>query len=168
MLPQINFRSAEQKNVYFGRININKTKHYCSMKKFKLFFAVFAILAIFGFKSSYAQSSPVLYFCESYSSAGEIGISDRFTTGYLTVMVKSDSPLGLRDVSIQFDKYNPSTGKFSYYNKYAYAIEPDMKYVYFSRNEESDMSFKEPGIYRVFLLDGSGSTVASSLIEITR
>ena len=36
------------------------------------------------------------------------GISDRFTTGYLTVMVKCNYALGLSDVQIQFDKWNPS------------------------------------------------------------
>ena len=55
---------------------------------------------------------------------------------------------------------------FSYYKKFDYKIERDMKYVYFEKNEESDMSFEDPGIYRVFLLDQNGRTVASGLVEI--
>ena len=137
------------------------------MKKAKLLFALFAVLFLFAFKAtSYAQQYPVLYFCEKYGNDGEVGVSDRFTTGYLTVMVKADGPLGLRDCSIQMDKYNPSTSTFKYYKKFKYNVEPDMKYVYFAKNDESDMSFEEPGIYRVFLLDQNDRTVASGLVEI--
>ena len=118
---------------------------------------------------SYAQSQPVLYFCERYDSKkGEVGIGDRFTTGFLTVMVKSDYPLRLTDCAIQYDKYNERTGKFEIYKKFYFTIKPDMKYVFFSKNEKSDMRFDDPGFYRVFLLDEDDRTVASSLIEIIR
>lgn len=137
------------------------------MKSVKLFFALATVIFIFAFKAnSYAQQYPVLYFCEKYGSNGEVGVSDRFTSGYLTVVVKSDGALGLRDCSIQMDKYSCSTGKFSYYKKFDYVLNPDSKYVYFEKNDESDMSFDEPGIYRVFLLDHNGRTVASGLVEI--
>jgi hypothetical protein len=126
------------------------------------------LLSLFGMnQNSYAQSGPVLYFCEKYDATlGEIGISDRFTTGYLTVMVKCNYALGLDDVTIQFDKWNPSEKKFEFYKDFKYNVEPDMKYIYFAKNSESDMQFDTPGIYRVFLLDCSRSTVASALIEI--
>ncbi len=42
----------------------------------------------------------------------------------------------------------------------------DMKYIFFERNDESDMEFDDPGFYRVFLLDEDGKTVASALVEI--
>lgn len=136
------------------------------MNKFKFLFvlAIFATLFTLGNTEVKAQSSPVLYFCEEYSSTlGEIGISDRFTTGYLTVMVKASNPLGLSDVSIQFDKYNCRTNTFEYYKKFPYTVSPSMDYIYFAGD---DLSFDTPGIYRVFLLDASNRTVASSLIEI--
>ncbi|MDQ3020891.1 MAG: hypothetical protein M3R36_10015 [Bacteroidota bacterium] len=137
------------------------------MKKMKLILSVLAVVFIFTFKSDlYAQQYPVLYFCEKYGDNGEVGVSDRFTTGYLTVMVKADGPLGLRDCSVQMDKYNPTTGTFQYYNKFNYVVKPDMDYVFFAKNEESDMDFKDPGIYRVFLLDQNDRTVASGLVEI--
>jgi hypothetical protein len=41
-----------------------------------------------------------------------------------------------------------------------------MKYVYFAKNDESDLKFEEPGFYRVFLLDDRDKTVACALIEI--
>lgn len=135
------------------------------MKKLLLLVLLFTGL---GFKVNLiAQSEPVLYFCERYDKdKGEIGISDRFTKGYLTVMVKCDHALGLNDVYIQFDKYNFRTGNFDYYKKFNYTVDSDMNYIFFSKNEDSDLKFEEPGFYRVFLLDNNGNTIASSLIEI--
>ena len=116
----------------------------------------------------YAQNEPAMYFCEKYGRNGEVGISDRFTTGHLTVVIKSDYALELDDITIQLDKYNYRTRKFEYYKKFHYTIDLDMRYVYFSRNKESDMNFKTPGIYRVFLLDAKGRTHASALVEIIK
>ena len=138
------------------------------MKKLLVAFSFLMLLSLFGMnQKTYAQSGPVMYFCERYDpSLGEIGISDRFTTGYLTVMVKCNYELGLSDVSIQFDKWNPSEKKLEYYKDFNYSVEPSMKYIYFSKNSESDMQFDTPGIYRVFLLDNNRNTVTSALIEI--
>ena len=137
------------------------------MKRISLFI-LFVFAVMFAASAiSYAQSQPVLYFCEKYDSRkGEVGISDRFTTGYLTVMVKCDYALDLEDCSIQFDLYNPRSKKFEYYKKFDYVVEPDMKYIFFAKNDESDLKFEDPGFYRVFLLDDRDKTVASALIEI--
>jgi len=117
--------------------------------------------------NTFAQSEPVLYFCERYDDDdGEVGVSDRFTTGYITVMVKCDYELRLEDVSIQYDKYEFRTGKFEYYKKFDFSVDRDMKYIFFERNDSSDMEFEDPGFYRVFLLDEDGKTVASALVEI--
>jgi hypothetical protein len=138
------------------------------MKKpnYVLLFAMFlSFLAMYS--NAFAQSEPVMYFCERYDDYdGEIGVSDRFTKGYITVMVKADAELRLRDVAIQYDKYNERNGKFEYYKKFNFTIERDMNYVFFARNDDSDMEFEETGFYRVFLLDEDDRTVASSLVEI--
>lgn len=136
------------------------------MKKSFLLFAVLFSLTLGLSENIFAQNEPVLYFCEKYGKNGEVGVSDRFTTGYLTVMVKCDYALELEDVKIQFDKYNPRTKQFEYYKNFSYVVEPDMSYIYFSKNDESDMKFEDPGFYRVFLLDDDDKTVASALIEI--
>ena len=137
------------------------------MKKSHLFFLFALLFTFIGMNVSVlAQNEPVLYFCEKYGRNGEEGGSDRFTTGYITVMVKSDYALNLDDVSIQYDKYNFRTGDFEYYKKFDFNVQPDMKYIYFSRNDESDMEFEDPGFYRVFLLDDRDRTVTSALIEI--
>lgn len=138
------------------------------MKKIFLSVFVFSVFFLLGLLTPvFAQSEPVLYFCEKYdANKGEIGVSDRFTTGYLTVMVKADNPLDLEDVHIQFDKLNERNGKFEFYKKFDYSIDRDMSYVYFAKNSDSDLKFEEPGFYRVFLLDDNDRTVASALIEI--
>ena len=136
----------------------------------KIFMSIF-VLSVFFFPglltTVFAQNEPVLYFCEKYdSNKGEIGVCDRFTTGYLTVMVKSDYELGLEDVHIQFDRLDERSKKFEFYKKFDYVIEPEMSYVFFAKNDDSDLKFEEPGFYRVFLLDDNDKTVASALIEI--
>ena len=134
------------------------------MFKFKLFFGFLALIVMMGFTSGIkAQNGPVLYFCESYGSGGEVSISDRFYTGKVTVMAKCDYALGLRDCAIQFDKYNGYG--FDYYKKVDFDVSHDMKYIYF---ESSDLRVDSPGIYRCFLLDGKKNTIASALIEFIR
>jgi hypothetical protein len=136
------------------------------MKKLIIFF--FGVV-LFSSNISFAQSEPVLYFCERYDSRrGEVNVSDRFTTGSITVVVKCDYALELEEVAIQYDRYNERTGEFQYYKKFYFSIQPDMKYVYFTKNDESDMQFDDPGFYRVFLLDDKDETVTSALIEIVR
>ena len=138
------------------------------MKNLSYLFAVILFFSMFMTNSkTFAQSEPVLYFCEEYDdNDGEVGVSDRFTTGYITVMVKCDYALRLEDVSIQYDKYNFRTGNFEYYKKFDFSVDRDMKYIFFERNKSSDMEFEDPGFYRVFLLDEDGKTVASALVEI--
>ncbi len=139
------------------------------MKRFHLFFAFVLLFSFFAMHSIvFAQQEPVMYFCEKYGRNGEEGVSDRFTTGYLTVMVKSKYALRLDDVAIQLDKYNFRTGEFEYYKKFYYNIELDQKFVFFTKNDDSDMEFEDPGFYRVFLLDDRDRTVASAIIEIIR
>ena len=135
------------------------------MNRIKVVFGILALVMLIGFTvKGQAQSGPVMYFCEKYDG-GEVGISDRFTTGYLTVMVKCEYALGLKNVTIQFDKLNQSTGKFEYYKDFPYTVSTEMKYIFFA---SEDLNFKAPGIYRVFLLDSNRKTVTSALIEIVR
>jgi len=139
------------------------------MKRIHLFLVFTLLFSFFAIHSTvFAQNEPVMYFCEKYGKNGEVGVSDRFTTGYLTVVVKSDYALGLDEVAIQLDKYNYRKDEFEFYKKFDYSIDTDMKYVYFTKNDESDMEFEDPGFYRVFLLDDRDRTVASALIEIIR
>jgi len=137
------------------------------MKTGRFLSTLFFLFLFIGLRAEiFAQESPVMYFCEKYGKNGEVGISDRFTVGFLTVVVKSGYNMKLTDVHVQFDKYNYKKDVFEFYKKFSYTLEPDMKYVYFSKNDESDLSFDEPGFYRVFLLDEDDETVASAIVEI--
>jgi hypothetical protein len=129
-----------------------------------LFLSVIAIFALFQTTEAISQNKPVLYFCEKYDAdRGEIGQSSTFTTGFLTVMVKDDKPLGLTGVTIQFDKYDIYTETFTFYKKFNYTVTPDMKYIFFAGK---DLSFDEAGVFRVYLLDEKGKTVTAAIVII--
>lgn len=132
----------------------------------KIAFLLFASLILFSsVKTIKAQSQPVLYFCVDYGDSGEVGISDRFTTGAVTVMVKSSEPLGFSLATIHIEKLDSTCSGYEYYGDYDYKINPEQNYVYFTQTDVNDLSFYYPGIYRVFLLNGE-NTIASSLVEI--
>jgi hypothetical protein len=133
-------------------------------------YGLFLLSFLFLFADySYTQTRPLLYFCEEYDpETGEVGINDRFTAGTLTIMVKSADSLGLEDVAIQLDWWDEDKNEYVYYKRFEFIIEPDMSYVIFSENEINDMSFDDPGFYRVFLLDENEQTVTSSIVQIVR
>lgn len=121
---------------------------------------VFVFLILSGILA--AQSCDLLYFCERYDAVeGEIGASDRFYAGKLTVMVLLEAPIYYTSISIQLDKYNARAGKFEYFSEYPFDVDSDMDYIYFN-----DINFSEAGFYRVFLLDPSRNTITSAIVEI--
>jgi hypothetical protein len=132
------------------------------MKKYRIiFFLLFLFLLGAFFDTTYAQSRPIMYFCEKYSDKyGEIGISNKFTVGALTMVIGSEVPLPASKLQVQYDKYNPSSSSFDYYSKNNIKNVNAKKYF--------DIAFNEPGIYRVFLLSSANKTIASALIEIIR
>ena len=137
------------------------------MKGYQLFF-VFALLPAFLALEStaFAQNEPVMYFCDKYGSNGAVGVSDRRTTGHVTVVVKSNYAMGLGEIIIQFDKYNCRSNEFEYYDKFYYSVNPEQNIIFLERDEENKLQFREVGIYRGFLLDDEDNPVASALIEI--
>ena len=133
------------------------------MKKIILL-AVFALLTVAFLNNSFAQTRPVLYFCEKYDDArGEVGQSSTFSSGRLTVMVKWGEALNLTKCYVQLDKYNVSSEKFTFYSKTDFTLTRDMKYVFFSSKE---LSFDERGVYRVYLLDENNETVTTGIVII--
>ena len=132
----------------------------------KIFF-IFLFLFFSVASISKAQNSPVMYFCERYDpEKGEININDRFHKGNITVMIKCDYEIGLKSVHIEFDKLDSAGYIFKFYKEFNFTINPSMKYVYFSQNDESDMSLNEPGFYRVLLLDDKDNIAASAMVQI--
>jgi hypothetical protein len=130
-----------------------------TMKKFLTIFMLGFIILSFN-NTLKAQSCDMLYFCLRYDSQ-EVGCSDRFHPGKITVMAKLQKEIYFTKVYVQADKYNAREGKFEYYKDYEFDTDSDMTYIYFR-----DIEFNDKGIYRVFLLDPDKNTITCSLVEI--
>jgi|GEM_PF-701476 len=111
-----------------------------------------------------------LYFCEDYRNSKEIGKSDRFTTGWLTVMVDlrdAGEVIGSRDVSIRISKIKDADGysiKEKFIKKVPFSVDPSFDYIYFQ--DKKNLKFDTPGTYKVSLLDDDNNILLSNNIEI--
>lgn len=128
----------------------------------KTYFLILTALLLTS--NAFAQSKPLIYFCEKYESGKEIGISDRFSAGNFTIILRSKNEFGVDSVYIQTDKYNTKSKLFEYYSKLSYAVNRHERYAHFSR----DVKIQETGIFRVFILNTSNVVITSNLIEITK
>jgi len=126
----------------------------------------FIIYWLLASACGYAQSGPVMYFCEGYRHGKEINISSNFTVGSLTVMVKSPKALGLADVVLEFEKYDTGQSDFVFYKKFDFTLNPEDAYICFSKTANNDLTITEPGFYRVVLLGQRGNVVTNSLVQI--
>ncbi len=136
------------------------------MKKSNIYY-YFVILFFMAKILAYAQSTPIMYFCEYYDDEkGEVNISDRFVKGNFTIMIKSHSPIAAGKVEIEIDKYDCDSSKFSYYKGFEYNINESSTYLFFEADNENDLSINDAGFYRIFLLDEKFNTITSALIEI--
>jgi hypothetical protein len=111
-----------------------------------------------------------LYFCEDYIDGEEIGKSNVFTTGYLTVMVD------LRPAGITFDTYRVklvlTKVKDAYGNKITreniesipFNVEPEWDFSYFQDKE--NLGFREAGTYEVSLIKSNGEKIVSGIVKI--
>ena len=131
------------------------------MKKLMLFLALFIFLGI----NANAQNV-TLTVCEYYGTYGPVGVGTSFTTGYLTVVAKSNLSMYYDKVFIQFDKLG-NDGIYNFYKKFSFTFPDGYKTVYFSKSGNYDMSFDHPGYYNVFLLDSYGNTISYTTVRIT-
>lgn len=106
-----------------------------------------------------AQNKPLIYFCEKVSGSTEYGVSDRFTPGYLTVVIKSTEQFFMDEVTIQIDKMNRNKN-FNYFKTIKYPARKGEYYMYIP-----NINFSETGIFRVFIMN-KDLYLASALIEI--
>ncbi|MEO8446851.1 MAG: hypothetical protein ABI528_05115 [bacterium] len=108
------------------------------------------------------DSSDKLFFCESYNSSTDKceGKSEKYTTGFLTVMIDlrpTKRKVGVDKVNINVT--NIKTGNVV--DTYPYDTDPTMDYVYFDK-----VDFKSPGKYKVSALKPDGTVLVSNEIEI--
>ncbi len=135
----------------------------------KILTGIFLFLVITS-GNLFSQDIPLLYFCEDYIDGEEIGKSNVFTTGYLTVMVD------LRPAGISFDTYRVklilTKVKDEYGNNISreniesipFNVEPDWDYSYFQ--DEENLGFREAGTYEVTLLKTNGEKIVSGIVKI--
>jgi hypothetical protein len=137
------------------------------MRKTYLIFFIVICSVIFG-KNSFAQNKQ-LYFCEKYENSEEIGISDKFTTGWLTVMVdlrESGETMNTSEVELVIVKIKDSDGNpvNDTIDVIPFDVEPDWDYIYFADNDR--VGFSEKGTFKVICRKKDGTTIASGEVEI--
>lgn len=103
-----------------------------------------------------------LYFCEDYQGR-EINVSERFSTGWLTVMVKLDAPIGVGKVDLRLEKM--SDGKpVKIIDTIPFEVPADNDYIYFQ--DKKNLKFNSPGEYRVTLLKKDGTPIVSGDVTV--
>jgi hypothetical protein len=130
------------------------------MKKLKTIFA-FMILFIIVISCSMIKNllpGDKLYFCEKYTTK-EVGEGSKFTTGSITVMVKLSKPIGVSSVDLNVT--DVATGKPV--DTFPFTVQSEWDYIHFD-----DVSFKEPGKYKVSCLKKDGTVIASGEVEIVK
>jgi hypothetical protein len=119
-------------------------------------FAVLFVLTVSCSKLKDITAGDRLYFCERYDNK-EIGVSDKFTTGKLTVMVKLKKPIGVSSVDINITDL--ATGKPV--ETIPFEVSSQWDYIHFD-----DVEFRTPGKYKVSCLKKDGTVIVSGEVEI--
>jgi len=110
-----------------------------------------------------------LYFCEDYKS-GEIGVSDVFTPGWLTVMVDlrpAGQKLGVGKVELRISKVKDASGEEiseKIIDTVPFDVQADWDYTYFQ--DKDRISFKTPGVYRVTMQKVDGTPICSGEVKV--
>lgn len=97
-----------------------------------------------------------LYFCERYVTS-EIGESDKFKAGKVTVMVKLKKAIGVSSVDLNIT--NLETGKVV--DTVPFTVQPSWDYIHFD-----DVDFNKTGKYKVSCLKKDGTVLVSGEVEI--
>jgi len=110
-----------------------------------------------------------LYFCEDYQEK-EINVSERFTTGWLTVMLDlrpANQKIGVSSVYLKLTQIKNKFGdsiKEKFIKKVKFTVEPDFDYIYFQ--DKKNLKFNDPGTYLVSLYTNYDELIAQNTIEI--
>ena len=131
------------------------------MRNYKFHLALVVLISLALGCSMFGSKENKLYFCENYDPAkGEQGVSDKFTTGTLTVMVDlrpSKTKIGVDDVNINItDKASGEAVE-----TLPFKVQPSMDYIYFN-----EVAFSKPGKFRVSCLKKDGTVIATGEVEI--
>lgn len=121
-------------------------------------------------KKETKSSEGKLYFCEQYKNGEEIGVSKRFTTGWLTVMVDlrpAGKTLGTGKVELRLSKIKDEDGRDiseKIIKTVPFSVQSDWEYTYFE--DHDNLKFKTPGTYKVVCQKVDGTPIVSGEVEI--
>lgn len=130
-----------------------------------LLFFLFTINYLFA-----QQNRSHLYFCEQYIDGEEINVANTFTFGWLTVMLDmrpANETFNTSVVYVRIDKVADNNGFYSpeiFIDTIKFNVEPDWDYTYFT--DESNLVFREAGVYRISVITDYGGRIASSFLKI--
>jgi hypothetical protein len=129
------------------------------MNKFKTVFSFILILLLLLSCSLVKNILPGdrLYFIEKYSNDKEVGESKKFPTGPVTIMVRLSQPIGVSSVDINITEQ--SSG--AVVETYPFTVSSDWKDIHFD-----DVSFRQPGKFKVSCLKKDGTVIVSGEVEI--
>jgi uncharacterized protein YjdB len=140
------------------------------MRKFSFLFLVLILFSLFGLNTySYAQESK-LYFCEQYRNGKEIGVSDTFTPGWLTVMVDlrpDGKKFQTTNVEIQISKIKDANGnniREKIIKTIPFSVQYNWDYAYFEDRDK--LKFDFPGTYRVVCQKVNGTPIVEGELKI--
>lgn len=120
--------------------------------------------------SSKKEGEAKLYFCEQYKNGEEVGVSERFTPGWLTVMVDTrpaGTKLGTGKVELKLSKIKDASGddiSEKIIRTVPFDVQADWDYTYFT--DKKNLKFDTPGTYRVVCQKKDGSPIATGEVEV--
>jgi hypothetical protein len=116
------------------------------------------------------DGSAKLYFCEQYKNGEEIGVSKKFTPGWLTVMVDlrpAGTTLGTGKVELRLTKIKDGAGNSiseKILKTVPFDVQADWDYTYFT--DKDNLKFTSPGTYRVTCQKKDGTPIVSGEVEV--
>jgi hypothetical protein len=121
-------------------------------------------------KKETKSSESKLYFCEQYKNGEEIGVSKKFTPGWLTVMVDlrpAGKTLGTGKVELRISKIKNEDGEEiseKIMKTVPFSVQSDWDYTYFEDHE--NIKFKTPGTYKVVCQKVDGTPIVEGQVEV--
>ncbi len=121
-------------------------------------------------KKETKSSESRLYFCEQYKNGEEIGVSKRFTPGWLTVMIDlrpAGKTLGTGKVELRISKIKDEDGSDiseKIIKTVPFSVQADWDYTYFE--DHDNLKFKTPGTYKVVCQKVDGTPIVECQVEV--
>jgi len=120
--------------------------------------------------SDVKETKAKLYFCEQYVNGKEVGVSKRFSPGWLTVMLDTrpaGTTIGTGKVELRLSKIKDASGSSiseKILKTVPFDVQADWDYTYFTNKE--DLKFTSAGTYRVVCQKSDGTPIATGEVEV--